>query len=67
MMDGPVRNDDAGESAGSGGGTGPGAKYTSSFGKLAKVEAGTPNAFASTSGGVWPIQSLMLNVEYSEK
>jgi hypothetical protein len=28
---------------------------------LAKVEAGTPNSFASTSAGVCPSQSVMLN------
>ena len=28
---------------------------------------GTPKYFASTSGGVWPTQSVMLNVPNSEK
>jgi hypothetical protein len=37
------------------------------LGKFANVDAGTPKYFASTSGGVCPIQSLMLNVPNSEK
>ena len=49
------------------GGRAPLAKYTSFFGKPAKVEAGRPKFFASSGAGVWPIQSLMLNVPNSEK
>jgi hypothetical protein len=55
-----------GVAAGSGGMT-PVAKYTSPFGKLSKVDAGTPKFFASSSFGVWPTQSLMLKVPNSEK
>src|SRR5262249_54903600 len=64
---GVVRTEPGGGSSGNGPSTDPGAKYASFAGNFAKVAAGTPNTFASTSGGVWPIQSLMLNVAYSEK
>ena len=33
----------------------------------AKVEAGRPKFLASSGAGVWPTQSLMLNVPNSEK
>jgi hypothetical protein len=49
------------------GGCSPRAKYTSFVGKPSKVDAGTPKFFARSALGVWPIQSLMLNVPNSEK
>lgn len=49
------------------GGTGPRAKYSSSFGNLSNVDSGTPKFFASSALDECPIQSLMLNVPYSEK
>ena len=54
-------------SAGFSGGTAPRAKYTSSFGNPSKVDSGRPKFFASSGLGVWPIQSVMLNVPNSEK
>src|SRR5207244_1580799 len=53
--------------AGFWGGSAPLAKYTSSLGKPSKVDSGRPKFFASSALGVWPIQSLMLNVPNSEK
>src|SRR5262249_8700059 len=44
------------------GGTAPRAKYTSSFGNPSKVDSGRPKFLASSGPGVWPIQSVMLNV-----
>jgi hypothetical protein len=49
------------------GGRGPSAKYTSFAGKSSNVASGTPKFFARRARGVWPIQSLMLNVPNSEK
>ena len=45
----------------------PRAKYTSFSGNPSKVDSGTPKFFASSGLGVWPIQSVMLNVPNSEK
>ena len=56
----------SGTAAGSGG-SAPRAKYTSFFGNPSKVDSGTPKFFARSGLGVWPIQSLMLNVPNSEK
>ena len=53
--------------AGFSGGSDPRAKYTSFFGNPSKVDSGTPKFFARSGLGVWPIQSLMLNVPNSEK
>src|SRR5262249_33442293 len=49
------------------GGRVPRAKYTSSVGNPLKVAAGRPKFFARSGRGVWPIQSVMLNVPNSEK
>ena len=54
-------------SAGFSGGTGPRAKYTSSFGNPSKADSGRPKFFARSALGVWPIQSVMLKVPNSEK
>src|SRR5262245_42204573 len=56
----------SGGAAFSGGGA-PRAKYTSSLGNPSKVDSGRPKFFASSAFGVWPIQSLTLNVPNSEK
>jgi hypothetical protein len=37
------------------------------LGNAAKRSAGTPKFLASTSGGVWPSQSVIENVPNSEK
>ena len=54
-------------STASAGGTAPRAKYTSSFGNPSKADSGRPKFFARSGFGVWPIQSVMLNVPNSEK
>src|SRR4029078_9799932 len=42
-------------------------KYTSSFGKPSRANSGTPKFLANSALGVWPSQSVMLNVPNSEK
>src|SRR5439155_23672003 len=49
------------------GGRAPRAKYTSFVGIPSKNDSGTPKFFAKSAFGVWPIQSVMLNVPNSEK
>src|SRR5436305_10734219 len=53
--------------AGLAGGSAPLAKYTSFFGNPSKVDSGRPKFLAMSALGVWPIQSVMLNVPNSEK